>query len=332
MKTLLMLLLVFTGVTGLAQTGIPQREKILIAEAIRINQLYGEKIWPGMKDTCFAILLVTDDYEYLAYHPSPPAGYELLHDDSLLATPVFYRRAQMPKKFLATLPYGGVKCIIVGTPENTGKTAVGWLTSLLHEHFHQFQTSQPDYFESIDRLGLAGEDKTGGWMLNYPFPYEKEEVITAYEAYAESLKGVTLAEKKKDFQKLLPAYIKKRKAFQAALSQKEYAYFSFQIWQEGLASHTAYTLLRLLKKYKPSKQYRRLALTGSIRDYWKTELQAHLDNLTGMKLATSGRVCFYAAGVLEGILLDRLNPNWRKRYFTDKFFIENYAGGFQAAD
>lgn len=325
MKILLMLLLVFTGVTGLAQTGIPHREKVLIAEAIRINQLYGEKVWPGMKDTCFAILLVTDDYEYLAYHPSPPAGYELLHDDSLLATPVYYRRAQMPKKFLATLPYGGVKCIIVGTPENTGKTAVGWLTSLLHEHFHQFQTSQSDYFESIDRLGLAGEDKTGGWMLNYPFPYAKEEVITAYEAYAESLKEITLAEKKKDFRKLLPAYIKKRKAFRAALSQKEYAYFSFQIWQEGLASHTAYTLLTWLKKYKPSKQYIDLGLTESIQDYWQTEFGAHLNNLTAMKLPESKRVCFYAVGMMEGMILDRLNKKWRDYYFTDKFYIENYS-------
>src|SRR5690606_12897879 len=119
MKTTLLFLFICSTLLCQAQTGIPHREKVLIAEAVRINGQYGERVWPGMKDTCFAILLVTDDYEYLAYHPSPPAGYELLHDDSLLATPVYYRRAQMPKKFLATLPYGGVKCIIVGTPENT---------------------------------------------------------------------------------------------------------------------------------------------------------------------------------------------------------------------
>src|SRR5690606_37284939 len=186
--------------------------------------------------------------------------------------------------------------------------------------------------ESIEKLGLAGDDKTGGWMLNYPFPYDKEKVIHAYKAYSMVLKDAAMAKKKEDLKRLWPVFAKKRKAFQESLSLKDYAYFSFQVWQEGLASHTAYSLLCYLKDYKPSSAFNALGLKESIQDYWKIELDAHLVNLTALELGISQRVCFYAIGVAEGILLDRLNPGWRQSYFSEKFFIENYAEGFQIED
>jgi hypothetical protein len=43
-----------------------------------------------------------------------------------------------------------------------------------------------------------------------------------------------------------------------------------------------------------------------------------------MKLEESKRACFYYLGALEGMILDRNNPDWRNLYFKEKFFIEKY--------
>jgi hypothetical protein len=32
----------------------------------------------------------------------------------------------------------------------------------------------------------------------------------------------------------------------------------------------------------------------------------------------------YAPGAGEGLLLDRINPRWRERYFIEKFYLDNY--------
>jgi hypothetical protein len=37
------------------------------------------------------------------------------------------------------------------------------------------------------------------------------------------------------------------------------------------------------------------------------------------------RICFYAIGFAEGLLLDKLNPKWHDNYLIDKFNIERYS-------
>jgi hypothetical protein len=35
-------------------------------------------------------------------------------------------------------------------------------------------------------------------------------------------------------------------------------------------------------------------------------------------------VIFYALGAGEGLLLDRVNPRWRRRYLVEKFYLDKY--------
>jgi hypothetical protein len=49
--------------------------------------------------------------------------------------------------------------------------------------------------------------------------------------------------------------------------------------------------------------------------------------LSILKLADYKRVAFYPLGAGEGILLDRVHPNWRSRYFAEKFDNEKYFRG-----
>jgi hypothetical protein len=61
--------------------------------------------------------------------------------------------------------------------------------TLLHEHLHQWQYSQPDYYAGVARLGLARGDTTGRWMLDYPFPYDSAPVRQAVHTLATALAG-----------------------------------------------------------------------------------------------------------------------------------------------
>jgi hypothetical protein len=49
-----------------------------------------------------------------------------------------------------------------------------------------------------------------------------------------------------------------------------------------------------------------------------------LNELTSVNLAESRRVIFYSLGAGEGLLLDRVSPRWRQRYFVDKFYLDKY--------
>ena len=46
--------------------------------------------------------------------------------------------------------------------------------------------------------------------------------------------------------------------------------------------------------------------------------------LLTQKLGESKREVFYPFGAAEGLLLDKVNPRWKSRYFVDKFDLRKY--------
>ena len=49
--------------------------------------------------------------------------------------------------------------------------------------------------------------------------------------------------------------------------------------------------------------------------------------LLTQKLGESKREVVYSFGAAEGLLLDKVNPRWRSRYFKDKFNLGRYFPG-----
>lgn len=247
----------------------------------------------------------------------------------MLKTKIFYRKRQYSKTFLATFPaVNGVNCIVAGTPENTGKNSTDRIITLLHEHFHQYQYTQKDYCSSVAALGLAGADETGMWQLNYPFPYDSLPINSQYTKYASALSKSISAIDTKNFKRLFNKFIAERKKLMQLLKPADYRYLSFQLWQEGIARYTEYKFLRLLNDYTPVADVFLLADFIPFKKFNEQFLRSHLTSVTALKLETEKRVCFYDIGLAEGILLDRLNPQWRSQYLDKKFFIENYAPEF----
>jgi hypothetical protein len=304
-------------------------DRARIAEAMTISKLYGGKIWPGIDSVPFTLILVTDSVEFLIHHPSPSADFSFLHYDSLLASSVYHRRPTFSKDLAATFPaVKGVSTIVVGTPENTGKNSTDWIITLLHEHFHQYTNSSPDYYSAVDSLKLSGGDQTGMWMLNYPFPYSDSTVLLRYKKYASALSKCVAEIDSQSFASRFEEYAAERRQLRQALSPPDYRYFSFQVWQEGLARYAEYKFLELLDTYQPSREVLNLPDYVPFDKYRSEFYQRQLNRLTNCNLEKSQRVCFYTVGFAEGLILDKLNPSWRELYLTSRFYLEKYSGQF----
>jgi hypothetical protein len=302
-------------------------DRVRLAEAFRIGETLGNRIWAGWSKAPFAVLLVTPENEFLIRHLKPSADFTLIKYDPLLKSSVYYRKRTQPLNLLATFPIvGGIPTIVIGRAENTDKkTSTPWVVTVLHEHFHQLQYSQPGYYDDANALGLSRGDQSGMWMLNYPFPYDWPEMKEHFSLLGRLLADALQARSKSEFSVKVSAYLKQRHELEKTLSPDDYRYFSFQMWQEGIARYTEYRIAILAAgRYKPSKAFRAL---NDYEPFGKlaTEIKnGILDELIKGELADYKRVKFYALGAGEGLLLDRTNPRWRQLYFVDKFYLDKY--------
>ena len=124
---------------------------------------------------------MTPETEFFVRHGAPPSNARTIGWDTLLRSEVYARPRTFPPRLLATFPIEGISTVVVGQPENTSASSpTDWVVILLHEHFHQLQEAQPDFYAKVAALGLSRGDQTGMWMLNYPFPYEASAVEKAY--------------------------------------------------------------------------------------------------------------------------------------------------------
>jgi hypothetical protein len=323
----LILLLFAPVVTAQQKPQLRFEDRVRLAEAFRIGDKLGDRVWADWNKAPFAVLLVTPDYEFLIRHPKPSPDFVLTGYDALLQSNVYYRKRTQPTNFLATFPIvGGIPTIVIGQAENTDKkTSTPWVVTVLHEHFHQLQSSQPGYYDAVNALELSRGDQTGMWMLNYPFPYDWMEMEEHFSLLSLLLADALEAETRADFSAKLSAYRKQRRELELTLSPDDYRYFSFQLWQEGIARYTEYRIAKLAGGgYKPSQAFRALRDYRPFAQVAEETKSGILNELRISQLADYKRVMFYAIGAGEGLLLDRTNPRWRQRYFAEKFYLDKY--------
>jgi hypothetical protein len=293
-------------------------DRTRIAEALRLAAAVGDQIWPAWTSAPFAILLVTPEHEFLIRHPRPTPDFTPLGYDSLLQSEVLVRSRHFAPNLLATFPaVGGVPTIVVGQPAATErKNSTEWVVTLLHEHFHQLQTSRPGYYARVDSLGLTRGDKTGMWMLNYAFPYDSARVRTRFAAFTQQLDSALAATGDDERATRWAAARRARAELHDALTSDDDRYLAFQIWQEGVARYTELTIARFAAAhYTPSALFAALpdfVPYATVADRIESNVRAAL---RGNSLERGNRVAFYPAGAAYALLLDRVAPDWRAHYF-----------------
>lgn len=232
MQTRLILVVLFLLAGAATDVGqdkinVPEVDRIRLAEAFRIGETLENKVWQDWDKAPFAVLLVTPENEFLIRHPQPSRDFTLIGYDSLLKSNVYFRKRTQQTYFLATFPaVGGVSTIVIGQAENTSKkTSTPWVVTVLHEHFHQLQDSQPNYYKEVDALNLSRGDQTGMWMLNFAFPYKDTKVQERFSALSKLLAETLQTKKKSAFSVKLNEYLQARREFQQMLSPDDYKYF-----------------------------------------------------------------------------------------------------------
>lgn len=304
---------------------LSQKDVIRIVEATRLSRTMGHVVWDGWDTAPFALLLVTQDFEYLFHHPNPSEDFQALDGDSFGLGSVYFRKRVYPTNFLATFPaVNGVPTIVVGQAEHTdAKSSTRWVLTVLHEHFHQLQMSRPGYFEQVNALDLSGGDTTGMWMLNFPFPYENPSLNEQFSELMQMLHLMLFAKEgveAREFSK----YWKERLEWKKLLSKEDYRYFSFQVWQEGISRYTEWKLAGMASEsYEPTEEFKQLPDYLSFAKASESIREELEKQLTQSLLKDEKRVAFYPFGAAEGILLDRLNVDWRKGYFSGELSLEN---------
>ncbi len=309
-----------------AQPRLSPEDHARVREVFRLAESVQDSIWPGWSKAPFALVLVRPDFEFLIRHPHATNNFDTLGYDQEFQSLVLYRKRLFAENLFATFPaVNGYLTIVTGQLQNTNAgNSTAWVVTLLHEHFHQLQMSQPNYFADTESLGLSHGDKSGMWMLNYPFPYDSSLVNRKFSELCSKL-AAALSASDVQFRTKFSAYLDARKAFQLVLLPADYRYFSFQEWQEGVARYSEWRVakfaasqytstpeLQALKDYRPFAQ---------IADSLESRI---LTVLPLLSLAKSRRSVFYIVGAAEAMLLDRVNPRWQQQYFEKKFFLDAY--------
>ena len=305
-----------------APAGLSTADRVRLAEARRLIGAVADSVWPGWSGAPSAVLLVTPEREFLLWHPRPSADFERIGHDSLLASDVYARPRRFPPTLLATFPaVSGVPTIVIGTAEQTGRRSTAWVLTIAHEHFHQWQNSQPEYYAGVAALDLAGGDTTGMWMLNYPFPYTTPAVSAEFDAVARALRAALRDSVTANRDRHAMAIDGARRRLRGALGAPDLRYLDFQLWQDGIARYTEYAVARLAaSRYQPSDAFRALpdaepfALVAD--RLWREIVETESVSLTNQ------RVAFYPVGAALGLWLDRSDPAWRRRYFERMFSLE----------
>ena len=321
MRSLFAALLLSTALLAQAPKPLPADDAVRINEFYRLSVQIQDKIWPGWSKTPAPLLLVTSDTEYLAHFPTPPKEFLKVGDD------VYARTRQFPPNLQATFPaFGFPPVIVIGEPKSTSsQTSTPWIIVVMHEHFHQLQWAQPEYLKAIADLGLSKGDATGMWMLNYPFPYEVPEIAEAFAYLRDSLLNTLNEVDQQKFAQLSKKYLKDRKQFFAQLMPDDHKYFSFQLWQEGVARYTQIKAAEAAGDYQPSAAFAALPDYTPFSTLAVSARSRTLDELKHIDITQSKREVVYSFGAAEALLLDRIDLTWKDEYFkhlltTDPLF------------
>ncbi len=292
------------------QPALPLHIAPLIGEARSIAGAQGDTIWPGFGKTPYPVLFVGKDNSFLFCPAGAAKGFTSWHTDPFTKCAIKIRKRVFAANLKATFPaVDGISTVVIGAPAQTEGSHAAWIATLLHEHFHQMQMSQPGYYDAVKALDLSGGEGGGMWMLDFPFPYADATTAKNFALMAHKL-AAALHSPVADLETALAAYRTARQRAFARLSPREIRYGEFQLWQEGVARYSEIALAEaaIERARRGQSPYDYSALAVNLR----TRV---LENLEHFDLTQNKRVSFYALGAGEALLLDRIRPNWRTQYF-----------------
>lgn len=302
-----------------------EADRQMIAEAQAIVRTSGDRVWEGFSQAPLPILLIGPDQETL-FCGAPaadffPAGFDTVTNCALQTRP-----RELPVDLSAATYIGDQHVIMMGVPDALDVNRAEWIVTVLHEAFHQYQSTLPGYVAAVDRVRKMFGEASSQWMLDYPFPYADAEIANAFKGMTDSALRYLEATSSSERYAAISDYVDARRSAQRATGSRHWAYFEFQAGQEGVARWSEQALGALVAASDPSiaavAEDGRLGLTTSLRAIDR-------DGLGIWK-----RSAFYVFGAIEAEMLHQTDPAWQRQYVNTPFsmgsMIERAAGQRQA--
>ena len=326
-------ILFLSSLTCLAQTSnvapaLSREDSIRIAEVYNLWKSVGDSIWPGWTKVPVPMLYITSDYEYAIGFPKSLTGFQPHEQSPLINQPVQTRKRVLDPTLSASYPIDGVNAVVIGTPAALEKSSGEWVLTVTHEMFHVLQYSR-GAGEKIKALSL-GPESDASWQLNFPFPYKNADVMRLVHLQGYSTFLALNSADESDMKYNTGAAVEAIRVYQSLLrgqppDDKNYKYSQFQEWTEGIAFYTEYKMAEAAASanYQPTKEFERLPDYKSYRQIWDDGYKGRIYLVKHAGRAAQSRTTFYHLGLGKGLLLDRIMPDWKTRYFASSVWIND---------
>jgi hypothetical protein len=343
------LVLLAAGISALTNIGLPQPEnsdkltsldKARLAEALNIKTSLGKDLWPEWAATTNPIILFNHAYEFLIGFPSqPPAGWEVVPQDSYNGQAYFRRPAVDPQNF--AMPVGDRWAASMATKTEADVFLIDTFRSMfppplkqifpyrvfiqpsetqiggfLHEDFHVFEQAA-----APQRLVKAEAAHGSGDLYESTSEAFKSELKQEADLLAQALGAKSDAQAADLVRQFLQVRDNRRNTYH--LDQALVDYERWLEWEEGMAKYVEVDSYRLANQtigYSPVAAMAGDPYFKSYRKFngrWSQEL-FQLRNPSG-----SPETRFYNTGMAESFLLDRLKPDWKNTVMQNGVFLED---------
>ena len=312
----------------LASPQLSRQDAVRIAETYNLWKSLGDRIWEGWTNVPMPLVYITSDYEYAIGFPRPLPGFQPSEPSELINQPIQTRKRILEPNLAASYPFEGVQAVIIGTPAALEKSSTVWSLTATHEMFHVLQHSRGAN-EKTKSLAL-GSESDASWQLNFPFPYKDQNVmrlihLQSYPIYL-ALNSTEESELKYD----AGAAVEAVRVYQSILQgnsadNRFYKYSQFQEWTEGIAFYTEYKMAEAAANgnYQPAETFRQLPDYKSYKQTWDENYKGRIFLVKHAGRAAQSRTTFYHVGLGKGLLLDRLMPDWKTRYFAPNVWLND---------
>jgi peroxiredoxin len=307
---------------------LAQADAVLISEAVHLWKSLGDSIWPGWTRIASPILYITADYEYAVGFPKALPGFQAQAAVPPLAESIQVRPRSFSPNLAAAFPFEGVPAAVIGRPEALERTPTHWVLTAVHEMFHVLQMHRGE-FEKVAALTL-GPRNDASWQLNFPFPYQNPDVMDLIHLQSYLNYLAAGASDMNDINYDAGTAIEALRVYQSVLKRlaeddRNYRYSLFQEWKEGIALYTEYKMAEAAASADLPLGEAFLKLPGAqtFRQIWDERYKNTLFLAKHAGRASRSRIAFYHLGLGKGLLLDRLLPVWKDRYFAPGVWLDD---------
>ncbi len=311
---------------------------MLVREALQIVGIVGEQIWDGWGTTPKTTLVLGESDEFLI---ALGANIDLPGDfvptgETVAGFAVYSRPRSLPRTLRAAFPVEGVPMAVVGAWDSTEESPNEWAISLVEQWFHLLQLQRG---EQTKATGLRiGESEVPSWRIEYPFPFEDEDVGNAMVLLGVALYdfGTTAANLPRSSQRSFQgqtaraALANLRTVLTLKHGDAAYDFFRLRTWRDGVARYSGVMIARLVAAAEERDVYSSIPGFSSLdehRSYFRVWRDGFANQIWLIRTAQLDGdrhlTSFDALGHGMAVMLDVISPDWKDIYFEDGIWLDD---------